>query len=197
MDTRDWFDRELFIRGMKAYIGFSALITFMALLMVGIQNSIRLNDWGYLGGNFVTYGAFLFSFLGVPILLGTLTGIFWDASVSNWNFHFFQMNGILRNGLITYSNFVFNQIFLGIAMISGFIFTMLAAVYVGYKAEDAKLAFGTWFWICALGTGTALLARMLTMNMYLYDFPLAGLAIITNGLFYGGIAALVGRSQGR
>jgi len=190
MAWRDWIARDVFIPGIKRYIGYNALMTFIAVLLIGIER-------GEVGGN---YGTFFLMFgamsVGFGMVLGTISGLFWDATVyySEFSRYPFQMRDVVSNGWFAFDQFNTGMILIGTAYIVGFALTVLAAIHVGRKAYNAKVAFGTWFLISTLGATFGFLARMfIYIELYVEDFMWFGLAIIGNGLVYGVIAAIAVR----
>ena len=188
MAWRDWIARDVFIPGIKRYLGYNALITFLAVLLIGIERGDVL---GYYGTFFLMFGAMS---VGFGRVLGTISGLMFDPGVGFWEDFTrfpFQMRDIFSNGIFTYEHFSNGLILIGIAYIIGFALTVLAAIHVGRKAYNTKVAFGTWFLISTLGAVFGFLARMfIYIELYWIDFMWFGLAILVNGMVFGAIAAL-------
>ena len=188
MGIRDWVDQEIFIKGIKAYIGFNALMTLIAILLIGIER-------GDVGGN---YGAFFLLFgamlVGIGMVFGMISGLFFDFTLTEYSKYPFQMRDVVSNGLFTYEQFSTGVYLIGIAYVIGIALTVLAAMYVGRKAYNAKIAFGTWFIISTLGAIFGLIGRSFGfITLYVEDFMWFGLAIVVNGLVFGAIAAIAVR----
>jgi hypothetical protein len=183
MGLRDWLERDLFIKGMKAYIGLNALLTFIALLLIGIQKG---NVGGNYGAYFLLFGAIL---VGIGMVFGTISGLFFE-----WSRYPFQFQNVVSNGLLAYEQFVVGAVWVGIAYIIGIIMTGLAAIYVGRKTWSPKHAFGTWFLISTLGAVFALIGRAFGfLELYVQDFLWLGLAILVNGIVFGAVAAIASK----
>ena len=136
--------------------------------------------------------------VGFGMVLGTISGLFFDPGVyySEFSRYPFQMRDVISNGLFAYEQFNTGLILIGIAYIVGFAMTVLAAIHVGRKAYNTKVAFGTWFLISALGAIFGFLARIfIYINLVWEDFMWFGLAILVNGVVFGAIAALTAKRR--
>ncbi|MHA1785982.1 MAG: hypothetical protein ACTSVY_06240 [Candidatus Helarchaeota archaeon] len=173
---------KAFGAGIAIYIGFNVLITFLSVILMGLQ----------IGDIATTFQAFLSNLQSDPvsIILMMLAGYIYPSMA----IQMMPMGTVIATGI---PYFYTLSIFSGLVFVLVIVFNIVAAVIIGYLSHNPTSGFGAWFLVSTIGAivgliGYTYMFGSLFLSMLMIFLPTAVTAIVVNGLAYGAIAMGMG-----